>query len=75
MKLKDDALKRIIKTFFQAFISTLTVEIVTVDFTGEKSVIKSALYTIAISCLAAGLAAVMNLEKKYPTDEEDLYDE
>ena len=75
MKLKDDGLKRILKTFIQAFISTLTVEIVSVDFTGEKSVIKSALYTIAISCIAAGLAAAMNLERTYPTDEEENYDE
>lgn len=70
LKFKDDAQTRMLKTFIQAFVSTVAVEIVSVDFTGEKSVIKSALYAIAISGVAAGLSAVMNLEPKEETEDE-----
>ena len=69
---KDDALQRIIKTFLQAFFATLGVEIASVNFTGEKSEIKTALYAVAISCVSAGICACMNIEKiEEETDDDE----
>ena len=63
MKFTKETFKRVIRTFIQAFIACLVVGITTVDFTAEKSLIKSAIIGLITSALAAGISAVMNLEK------------
>ncbi|MFR5876875.1 MAG: CHAP domain-containing protein [Eubacterium sp.] len=61
-----ETVKRAARTFIQAIIAYLAVNLVVIDFTAEKQVIKSALIGLAVSALSAGIAAVMNLEK--PTE-------
>lgn len=57
----------------QAFASYIAVNLCVVDFTATDDVIKSALLGILTSALAAGIAAVMNLEKPELEDlEEDI---
>lgn len=58
-----DTAQRAARTFVQAAISYIAVNVAFVDFTGDKSVAISALKGLAISALAAGIAAVMNLGK------------
>ncbi len=64
MKITNECLKRAVRTFLQSALAYLTVNIVLIDFSSEKSVLKSALVGLAVSTLAAGLSAVMNLEKR-----------
>lgn len=55
--------KRAGRTFIQAAIGYIAVNITVVDFSGGSDVIKSALCGLAVSAIAAGIAAVMNREK------------
>lgn len=55
--------KRAARTFIQAALGYVAVNIAVVDFSGSKDVIKSALVGLAASAVAAGVAAVMNREK------------
>lgn len=57
-----ETLKRAARTFLQAAVAYIAVNLVTVDFTSGKEVAKSALIGLGISALSAGLAAVMNLQ-------------
>lgn len=52
-------LKRAVRTFFQTAVGYIAVNVVTVDFT-----VKSAVIGLAVSAVAAGLAAVMNLKEE-----------
>lgn len=63
MKFTKETLKRTIRTFIQALVAYLIVALPAVDFTAEKEVLKSTLLGLGASALAAGLSAVMNLEK------------
>ena len=54
MKFNKECLRRAWRTFIQAAVAYITVNIVLIDFSGEKSV---------VAAVAAGLAAVMNLSK------------
>ncbi len=58
-----ETIKRAARTFIQAIIAYLAVNLAVVDFTAEKQVIKSALIGLAVSALSAGISAVMNLQK------------
>jgi hypothetical protein len=60
-----DTIKRAGRTFFQAFAGYVAANIVTAT-TGitDFGVLKTALIGIAMSAIAAGLAAVMNLPAK-----------
>lgn len=60
---KDTAI-RVGRTFLQSVLAYIAVNLVVVDFTADKAVIKSALVGLATSAIAAGIAAVMNLEKQ-----------
>lgn len=51
------------RTFLQAAIGYVVANITIVDFTSGDEVVKSALCGIAVSAIAAGIAAVMNKEK------------
>ncbi len=64
MKITKNSAKRALRTFVQAAVAYFTVNIALINFDSEKSAIKSALIGLAVSTLAAGLAAVMNLEGK-----------
>lgn len=70
MKITKNSVKRALRTFVQAAVAYFTVNIALINFDSEKNAIKSALIGLAVSTLAAGLAAVMNLEGK----EDDSHD-
>lgn len=63
-KFTKDTLKKALRTFFQTAAGYIVVNIAVVDFSAGKDVIYSALLGLGCSAVAAGLAAVMNLEKK-----------
>ena len=74
MKFTKETWRRALRTFLQVAVSYIATNLFVVDFTAESKVLTSALIGLAVSAGAAGLAAVMNLEKKpvetVPTDEE-----
>lgn len=54
-------LYRALRTFFQAFVSTLSAQLMMrTDFDFDKKVV----FSVVVSSLAAGLAAVMNAGRK-----------
>lgn len=59
----NETLKRAGRTFIQSAAAYVAVNLVAVDFTGEKELVKSALCGLAVSAVAAGISAVMNLNK------------
>lgn len=63
MKFTKETLKRMVRTFIQTVIAYIGVNFVVVDLTEDKAVIKSALIGLLISAIAAGLSAMMNLQK------------
>ena len=65
MKFTKETLKRTLRTFFQAAVSCLAVSLAAVDFSEENAAITTVLFGIAVSSLAAGFAAIMNLEEKF----------
>lgn len=69
MKFTKETLKRALRTFFQTAIAYIAVNIAVIDFT-EKEAVKSAVIGLVVSAIAAGLAAVMNLEKKEGANDE-----
>lgn len=58
-----ETLRRMGRTFFQAAISYVAVNIAVVDFNAAEDILKSALIGLGVSALSAGIAAVMNLEE------------
>lgn len=64
MKFTKKTLRKAWRTFIQAAISYIAVNACMVDFTATKEVLYSALTGLLVSAGAAGVAAVMNLEKK-----------
>lgn len=64
MKFTKETLRRALRTFLQAVISYIAVNLCVVDFNAESEVFTSALIGLGVSALAAGISAVMNLEKK-----------
>lgn len=61
--------KRAGRTFLQTAIGYIAVNLSIVDFSAGADVIKSALCGVAVSAIAAGIAAVMNREKQYTESE------
>ena len=55
--------KRTVRTFVQTAVGYIAVNLAAIDFTAEKSVIRTALLGLAVSAASAGLAAVMNLKE------------
>lgn len=55
--------KRAIRTFVQAAVGYLVVAVPSVDFSGEKNAVKTALVGIGVSAVAAGIAAAMNIRE------------
>ena len=64
MKFTKESVRRALRTFAQAAIAYVLVNITLIDFTSGKEVIKSAIIGLSVSALAAGFAAVMNMEGK-----------
>ena len=53
-------IKRAARTFVQTAMGYISVNIVAVDWSADRSVVKTAVIGIGISAVAAGLSAVMN---------------
>lgn len=64
MKCTKETLKRAFRTFVQTALGYVAVNIAVVDFSAQKTVLKSVLIGLGVSAVSAGLSAVMNLEKK-----------
>lgn len=62
--------RRMARTFLQAAIAYMAVNLVAVDFSSGKEVAKSALIGLFVSALSAGLAAVMNLQSNANAEEK-----
>ena len=56
--------KRMARTFGQAAVGYIIANLAVVDFSSGRDVAKSALIGLCVSAVAAGLSAVMNLQKK-----------
>lgn len=63
MKFTKNTLIRTVRTFLQAALSYMLVNLAAADFTENESSIRTVVLGLIISSVAAGLAAVMNLEK------------
>ena len=68
MKFTKETFKRVIRTFLQAVIACIVAGFATIDFSSGKDVIKSALFGLCGSALAAGIAAIMNLQSSAETE-------
>lgn len=68
MKINKDFIFRIIKTFFQAIIAYVIVQLQQgVDFTSKEAV-----KTFVLGVIAAGLSAVFNINKLKGGDENEV---
>ena len=72
MKFTKETLRRAWRTFIQTAAAYVAANLCVIDFTASKDVIHSALFGLAVSAAAAGLAAIMNLEKKEPVEAEEI---
>lgn len=70
MKCTKETLKRALKTFIQTVLAYLVINVAFVDFTQGRQALKTALTGLGVAALSAGLAAVMNLEKKEIEEDE-----
>ena len=59
-----ETVRRSTRTFIQAAIGYISVNLIAVDFSCGKEVAKSAIIGLLVSAISAGVAAVMNLEKE-----------
>ncbi len=64
MRFTKETFKRMLRTFIQAVIGYIVANLAIVDLSSGRDVAKSALIGLCVSALAAGLSAVMNLQKK-----------
>ena len=53
-------IKRAVRTFVQTAIGYISVNVVAVDWTADRSVIRTAIIGVGVSAVAAGLAAAIN---------------
>lgn len=63
MRITKETLYRAGRTFLQAALAYILVNVVCIDFASGKEAVKSALVGLGVSALAAGISAVMNLER------------
>lgn len=70
MKFTKETLRRALRTLLQTAISYIAVNIVVVDWSADREVLNSAVIGLVVSAIAAGIAAVMNLEKKEVEENE-----
>ena len=62
MKITKETLRRAGRTFLQAAIGYIVANVTIVDFTAANDVLYSALIGLVVSAIAAGVAAIMNVE-------------
>ncbi len=55
--------RRTVRTFVQTAVGYIAVNLAAIDFTAEKSVLRTALLGLAVSAVSAGVAAAMNYKK------------
>lgn len=68
MKINKDFISRIVKTFFQAIIAYVIVQLQQgVDFTSKEAV-----KTFILGVIAAGLSAAFNIKKLKGGDEDEV---
>lgn len=70
MRFTKETLRRALRTLIQTAISYIAVNIVVVDWSADREVLNSAVIGLVVSAIAAGIAAVMNLEKKEVEENE-----
>ena len=70
MRFTKETARRALRTLIQSALAYIAVNIAVIDFT-EKDAAKSALIGLVVSAVAAGIAAVMNLEKTEDEDDGD----
>lgn len=64
MKCTKETIKKALRTFIQTGVGYFAVNLALVDFSAEKSVLKTTLAGVAVCAVSSGISAVMNLEKK-----------
>lgn len=64
MKFTKETLRRAWRTFIQTAAAYVAANLCVIDFSASKDMVQSAVFGLVISAAAAGLAAIMNLEKK-----------
>ena len=70
MKFTKETLHRALRTFLQAALAYIAVNLAAVDFASGREAARSALLGLAVCAVAAGLSAAMNLERKESDDGE-----
>ena len=70
MKITKETLFRAGRTFLQSALAYLAVNVVVIDFSDGKEAVRSAVIGLSVSAVAAGLSAVMNLERKVTDSNE-----
>ena len=63
MKFTKETLRRAVRTFIQVAIPMLLANLTALPLTEGKEAVKLALISAAVTAVATGLAAVMNLEE------------
>lgn len=63
MKVSKETIRRAARTFAQAAVAYIVVNLPLVDFSNGKDVVKHSLIGLGMSAIAAGIAAIMNLEE------------
>ena len=61
--LKKEPIKRAVRTFGQTAAGYIIVNATSINFTEDRNVAKFAIIGLCVSAVAAGLSAVMNLQK------------
>lgn len=71
MKITKETVRRTFRTFVQAALGYMLVHLSNVDFSDSRAALRAALTGVAVSAAAAGLSAVMNLEKEREEAHDD----
>lgn len=70
-----ETFRRALRTFLQAFLGYIVVNLAMVDFTTFDEAFKSAIVGLLVGALSAGLSALMNLEHKNDDAEDEYIEE
>lgn len=63
MKFTKETWRRVLRTFWQAFFASVVGTMALVDFSDKDALMRSIVFAVVVPALAAGLAAIMNLEQ------------
>lgn len=70
MKFTKETWRRVLRTFWQAFFASVVGTMALVDFSDKDALMRSVVFAVVVPALAAGLAAIMNLEQGDGQDDE-----